>query len=63
MPVRHPAIPEPTVGSAESVRDAILTIKESMEILTGQKRNGALNKAVTWQDLVDLGIVAEDQVP
>jgi len=38
MALRYPSIPEPTLAP-ESMRDAILSIKQMLEILTGQRGN------------------------
>lgn len=38
MVAKYPSIPEPTI-KAESLRDAVLTIKQAFEVLTGQRGN------------------------
>jgi len=38
MAPKYPSIPEPTL-SPESMRDAILTLKQAFEILSGQRGN------------------------
>lgn len=68
-------IPEPT-EDIPSLRRTALATKEIVETLTGQRgqdeyvptnhgpmKTGLLDKAVTWRDLVDLGIVRPEKVP
>lgn len=38
MAPKYPSIPEPTIAP-ESLRDAVLTIKQAFEVLTGQRGN------------------------
>jgi len=38
MAPKYPSIPEPTIA-VESLRDAVLTIKQAFEVLTGQRGN------------------------
>jgi len=38
MVAKYPSIPEPTI-KVESLRDAVLTIKQAFEVLTGQRGN------------------------
>jgi hypothetical protein len=59
--IKVPAISEPTT-EPESLRQAALQLKEGVEILSGQ-RGTKLNAAVTWQDLVNLGLILPSQVP
>lgn len=54
-------VPEPYLDPG-SLRAATLALKELTEVLAGQ-RGEALDAAVTWRDLVELGIVKPDQVP
>lgn len=61
MPAKYPAIPEPTVDPV-SLRESAMATKQAFEILTGA-RGGKPNAAVTWQDLLDLGLVTKLQVP
>ncbi len=61
MSIKYPAIPPPSTDPV-SLRNADIAIKEILEILT-QQRGDPLNAAVTWQDLVDLGLITLSQVP
>lgn len=61
MAARYPAIPDPN-AEINSVRDTAATLKETSEMLTGQRGNRALS-AVTWQDLLDLGLITPLQMP
>lgn len=61
MAQKYPAIPEP-VSDINSVRTATASLKEGFEILTGI-RGSKLSKAITYQDLLDLGLINITQVP
>lgn len=61
MAQKYPAIPDP-VAEINSVRDTAAALKETSEILTQQRGNRNLS-AVTWQDLLDLGLVTPLQLP
>jgi hypothetical protein len=52
MALKYPAIPEPTTDP-QSLRDSILSVKQMLEILTGQRGN-ANNAAVLPQDIASL---------
>jgi hypothetical protein len=54
-------IPEPYETLA-SLRTSVLANKELTEVLAGQRGNSD-DAAVTWGDLLDLGIVKPEQVP
>ncbi len=58
---KYPAINEPTTDTA-SLRESILSLKEATEMLTRQ-RGDPLASAITWADLVALGVITADQVP
>lgn len=58
---RYPSIPEPSIDP-EALRRSDLALKETIEIMTGVRGN-RFDAVVTWQDLVDLGIVVPAQVP
>lgn len=45
-----------------SLRQTALSSKELIEVLAGQ-RGSVLDAAVTWGDLVDLGIIKPEQLP
>ena len=55
-----PDIP-PTVG--EDVLSILEPLKELAETREGRRHNDNLDKAVTFRDLVDLGLIIESQVP
>jgi hypothetical protein len=61
MAAKYPAIPDPSLAP-ESLRDSVISVKQAFEIHTGQRGN-KLKAAVTWQDLVDLGLIEANQVP
>jgi hypothetical protein len=44
------------------MRDASIALKQSIEVLTGN-RGSKLNAGVTWQDLLNLGLIVASQVP
>lgn len=54
-------VPEPT-ETFDGLRASVMGLKEIAEVLDGQRGN-MLDAAVTWQDLVDLGIVSPVNVP
>lgn len=58
---RHAAIKEP-FQTIPSLHETMLGVKERVEVLSGH-RGRVLDAAVTWGDLVDLGLIAHDQVP
>jgi hypothetical protein len=61
MAVRYPAIPHPTADPA-ALQKSVLALKEIAETLTQQRGDRSLS-AVTWQDLVNLGLILPSQVP
>ena len=58
---RYPPIPEPSTDT-EALRRADMAIKETLEIMNGVRGN-RFDAVVTWQDLVNLGIIVPEQVP
>lgn len=58
---RYPAIPQPTTN-ANSLLDTSLALKEGHEILLGV-RGQRRYSAVTWDDLVRLGLIKESDIP
>lgn len=54
-------IPEPYENLA-SLRASLQATKELVELLAGQ-RGQAYTTAVTWQDLLDVGLIKHEQVP
>lgn len=61
MPAKYPSIPEP-VAETNSIRDCAAAMKETVEVLTQQRGDRSLS-AVTWQDLLSLGLITADQIP
>jgi hypothetical protein len=61
MAQKYPAVPEP-VAEINSVRSTCAALKEGQEILTRQRGDRTLS-AVTWQDLLDLGLINPTQLP
>lgn len=59
---KYPAIPEPG-ANIESLREAVVALKETVEILTRQRLPG--KSAVIWDELVALQIfaVGADKIP
>jgi hypothetical protein len=55
------SIPEPYENLA-SLRSSAIATKELVEVLAGQ-RGQAYTAAVTWGDLVRIGLIKEDQIP
>lgn len=58
-----PGIPDPGLSN-ESLRETAVMTKQAIEILAGQRvvKNKA-NAAVTWNDLVNLGLITPLQIP
>jgi len=54
-------IPEP-FETLSSLRSTAMATKELVETISGQ-RGHANDAAVTWADLVNLGLIKADQVP
>jgi hypothetical protein len=61
VPKFYKAIPDPA-PEPNSLREAVLAVKETVEVLTRQ-RKPVLAAAVTWQDLVDLKLIPAGKVP
>ncbi len=61
MAPRYPPIP-PSSTDPEALRKTDIALKETLEIITGQRGN-RLDSMVTWQDLIDLGLALPTQVP
>ena len=55
------AIPEP-YETLHSLRNSVIANKEVVETLSGQRGN-ILDAAVTWGDLLDIGLIKKDQLP
>lgn len=58
---RLPAITHPAM-TIDAVHESVTQLKEAVELLQGQS-GGAEHCAVTWGDLVLLGLIKEDQIP
>lgn len=61
MALKYPAITDPSTDP-ENLRLAVLALKQAFEIHS-QQRGSKLNGAVTYQDLVDLGLITIAEVP
>ena len=61
MPSAYPAIPDPE-AEINSLLQTVQALKEAVEILTAQ-RVARANGVATLQDLVDLGLVEQDELP
>lgn len=47
----------------DEARRMLQSIKEILEVREGQRGSDYLDKAVTYRDLVSLGLITESQVP
>jgi len=56
-----PGIPEPYENLGALYRTAVTT-KETVETLAGQ-RGAVADAAVTWSDLVKLGLIPPERIP
>jgi hypothetical protein len=61
MASKFPVIPDPTTDP-NALRVTSMALKESVEILTQQRGTRSLS-AVTWQDLVELGLIPASRAP
>jgi hypothetical protein len=61
MAQKYPAISDPTTEAA-SLRDAVISAKQAIEIITNQ-RGDPQNSMVSWGQLVKLGLVKATAVP
>jgi len=61
MAPRYPAIPESSTDT-NSLRRADEAMKETLEIMLGTRGDRGLSM-VSWQDLVDLGLILPTQIP
>jgi hypothetical protein len=61
MAQKYPSIPDP-ITNVQALRDTTLALKEGQEILTRQRGDRSLS-AVTWQDLLALGLITASQIP
>jgi hypothetical protein len=57
------AIPEPQLSLA-SHQEALIALKETVEVLARQRRTDQVaSSAVTFNDLVALGLIQRDEIP
>lgn len=64
MSRKFPAIPQPVRDNDDSIYEALLAMKEAIELMTRQRAKNLGTLAMpTWQELVDLGVITQDQVP
>jgi hypothetical protein len=57
------SIPDPMLN-LPSHQDTLTALKQAVEVLTRQRRVEQVKaSAVTWNDLLALGLIQEDQVP
>lgn len=61
MSAKYTSIPDPT-NDPISLRNSVVALKQAFEQLSRQRKN-VPNAAVTWQDLVDLGLIKASQIP
>lgn len=61
MAQKYPAIPDPFTDLG-SVQNTAAALKEGFEILTKQ-RGRKMYSAVTWEDLLNLGLITADKIP
>lgn len=61
MAAKYQSIPEPTTDPL-SLRDSVMALKQAFEQHSHQRKN-PLNAAVTYQDLLDLGLITAAEVP
>ncbi len=59
---RLPGIPDPA-RSVDGMFETVLTLKQAVETIAGQRQGSRPQSAVTWQDLVDLGLITALQIP
>lgn len=58
---RLSAIPEPQ-KNIDSMYEAIVALKQIVEVLAGQ-RGDATGRAATFRELVNIGLIEEDEIP
>jgi hypothetical protein len=61
MSARYPSIPEPQ-PDVENLLATVQALKETIEVLTGQ-RGLAPRRVATMQDLIDMALIIEDEIP
>ncbi len=58
---KHPAIPQPESNIA-SMHATLVPMKEAVDMLQGATGT-AYDCAVTWGDLLQLGLITKEQIP
>lgn len=63
MPRKLPAIPDIPLDHPE--RRLLDPMKETLEVMNGVRKTGTtkVDAVPTWRQLIDLGLITEDQVP
>lgn len=63
MPLKYPAIPDVPYGTP--TKEYLDPMKETIEVITGARKKGTdqRNAMPTWEQLLELGIITEDQIP
>lgn len=61
MAQKYPGIPQP-LAEVNSLQNTAQATKEAVEIVTRQRGDRSLS-AVTWQDLLALGLITPDKIP
>lgn len=59
---KFPGIPEPS-ADPQALLATVQAMKVALETILGQRRGSKITSGVTWEDLVNLGIVEREQVP
>jgi len=62
MTTKLGAIPDPQL-SVESLQDTAAALKNTVEVLARQQGKNVGLAAVTWNDLVTLGLIEQAQIP
>lgn len=61
---RFAAVPDPTLN-IHALYNTVLALKENLELLVGERADphASDTMAVTWAELLELGLITEDQIP
>lgn len=57
----YTSIPIP-IANVHSLTESVSAVKQTIDVLVGNTRNKNAT-AVTWDDLVALGLITADQIP